>query len=71
MTRGVLHVRPKSVVFEISVGPKEARSCWKPIGLAGGATSRSHTAYAMPGCTGSAVTDSLSLNRKDLALLHW
>src|SRR5919199_1192744 len=35
ITLGLLHVLPKSVVFESSAGPKYARSCWTPGPLAG------------------------------------
>src|SRR4051794_32217155 len=61
MTCGELQVWPPSTVREKNAGPRNAAVCRFAYGLSFGNSSRSQTAYATPGLTGFAVTDSLSL----------
>src|SRR2546430_6054335 len=57
MMLGVLQVRPKSWVTDSSVGPV---STTVPVGPP---SSRSHTEYAVPACTGSAGIEVFLLKK--------
>src|ERR1043166_3317174 len=66
MFRAGAHVRPPSVVRENQIGSRNEREWISPSMLSRdvplGVTKRSQTAYAYPGVSASAATDSLSLN---------
>src|SRR6266511_3931986 len=66
MFRAGSQVRPPSVVRENQIGSRNERELIRPSMLARevplGVTKRSQAAYAYPALSGSAVTDSLSLN---------
>src|SRR5262245_35246244 len=71
MFRAGSQVRPPSVVRENQMGSRNVREWISPSmparDVALGETKRSHAAYAYPFCSGSAVTDSLSLNANELS----
>src|SRR5438132_6224889 len=74
IARVPVQVLPPSVVLENQVGPRNAREWRMASTLWLGATSRSHTTYAVPPWTGSAVTDSLSLKKwvnSKMAVVPW
>ena len=61
--RAVVHVWPKSLVFENQAGPRKACALKIASTVKLGDSSRSQTTYAIPAWFGSAVTDSLSLKK--------